>query len=117
MSSRPALLKPSIPSSPMPTMDSHRGDGAGCRLESSASGMRKHILILGGTMEARECGELLARRSELDVTLSLAGRTASPAAQPVPVRRGGFGGVAGLVQYLRDAGIYALIDATHPYGA
>jgi precorrin-6A/cobalt-precorrin-6A reductase len=51
------------------------------------------------------------------VTLSLAGRTVSPLAQPVPVRRGGFGGISGLAQYLRDAGIYALIDATHPYAA
>jgi precorrin-6A/cobalt-precorrin-6A reductase len=79
--------------------------------------MRRHILILGGTTEARECGELLARRSELDVTLSLAGRTASPAAQPVPVRRGGFGGVDGLVKYLRDHEIDALIDATHPFAS
>jgi len=47
--------------------------------------------------------------------LSLAGRTASPSAQAVPVRRGGFGGVDGLAQYLRGEAIDALIDATHPY--
>jgi precorrin-6A/cobalt-precorrin-6A reductase len=79
--------------------------------------MRKHILILGGTTEARECAERLAYRSELEVTLSLAGRTASPAAQPVPVRRGGFGGIDGLVKYLRDHEIDALIDATHPFAS
>jgi precorrin-6A/cobalt-precorrin-6A reductase len=79
--------------------------------------MRKHILILGGTTEARECAEQLANRSELEVTLSLAGRTASPAAQPVPVRRGGFGGIDGLVNYLRDREIDALIDATHPFAS
>jgi precorrin-6A/cobalt-precorrin-6A reductase len=79
--------------------------------------MRKHILILGGTTEARECGEQLAHRRELDVILSLAGRTAFPADQPVPVRRGGFGGVDGLVNYLRDHGIDALIDATHPFAS
>ena len=37
---------------------------------------------------------------DLDVTLSLAGRTASPARKPVPVRSGGFGGAAGLADYL-----------------
>ena len=52
------------------------------------------ILILGGTTEARMLAERLAGRRELDVTLSLAGRTASPARQPVPVRSGGFGGAA-----------------------
>jgi precorrin-6A/cobalt-precorrin-6A reductase len=77
--------------------------------------MRKHILILGGTTEAREFGQHLAARTDLAVTLSLAGRTASPLAQAVPVRRGGFGGVDGLTQYLRDNAIEALIDATHPY--
>jgi precorrin-6A/cobalt-precorrin-6A reductase len=77
--------------------------------------MRKHILILGGTTEARLLGQHLAGRAELRVTLSMAGRTASPAAQSVPVRRGGFGGVAGLTRYLRDHDVIALIDATHPY--
>jgi len=59
----------------------------------------------------------LAGRAELDVTLSLAGRTASPAKQPVPVRVGGFGGAGGLADYLLRARIDALIDATHPYAA
>lgn len=77
--------------------------------------MRSHILILGGTTEARLFAQHLAARADLAVTLSLAGRTASPVAQPVPVRRGGFGGVAGLAQYLRDHDVRALIDATHPY--
>jgi precorrin-6A/cobalt-precorrin-6A reductase len=77
--------------------------------------MIKHILILGGTTEARELGQHLAARTDIAATLSLAGRTASPLAQAVPVRRGGFGGIAGLTQYLRDNAIDALIDATHPY--
>lgn len=51
------------------------------------------------------------------MTLSLAGRTAAPAALPVPVRSGGFGGVAGLADYLKAERIGALIDATHPYAA
>jgi precorrin-6A/cobalt-precorrin-6A reductase len=77
--------------------------------------MQKHILILGGTTEARLFAERLAPRKDLMTTLSLAGRTAAPLAQPVPVRRGGFGGIAGLARYLRDQDVKALIDATHPY--
>ncbi len=59
----------------------------------------------------------LADRPGLDVTLSLAGRTAMPVAQPVPIRIGGFGGISGLVAFLRSARIDALVDATHPYAA
>jgi precorrin-6A/cobalt-precorrin-6A reductase len=73
------------------------------------------ILILGGTAEARQLAGRLAGRAGLDVTLSLAGRTATPAAQPVPVRVGGFGGAQGLANYLAGERIDALIDATHPY--
>ncbi len=61
--------------------------------------------------------ERLAGRADLDVTLSLAGRTASPARQGVPVRSGGFGGAAGLADYLVNERIDALIDATHPYAS
>jgi precorrin-6A/cobalt-precorrin-6A reductase len=73
------------------------------------------VLILGGTAEARLLARRLAERRGLDITLSLAGRTASPAAQPVPVRIGGFGGAAGLADYLTEHRINILIDATHPY--
>jgi precorrin-6A/cobalt-precorrin-6A reductase len=73
------------------------------------------ILILGGTTEARTLGERLARRGELDVTLSLAGRTAVPVPHAVPVRVGGFGGAAGLADYLAEKRVDVLIDATHPY--
>jgi precorrin-6A/cobalt-precorrin-6A reductase len=79
--------------------------------------MSKNILILGGTTEARLLGQQLAIRDDWAVTLSLAGRTASPLAQAVPVRSGGFGGTAGLMQYLRGNEIHALIDATHPYAS
>jgi len=73
------------------------------------------ILILGGTTEARILAETLASRSDLAVTLSLAGRTANPKAVPVPVRTGGFGGADGLADYLSAHGIDLLIDATHPF--
>jgi precorrin-6A/cobalt-precorrin-6A reductase len=108
----------------MPTMDSQRGDAAVSGSVASGrgalergvleSGMAR-ILILGGTAEARQLAGRLAGRNGLDVTLSLAGRTATPAAQPVPVRVGGFGGAAGLAEYLVSERIDALIDATHPY--
>lgn len=75
------------------------------------------ILILGGTAEARHLAGALAARGDVSVTLSLAGRTAAPVSQPVPVRVGGFGGAEGLAAHLRAERIDALIDATHPYAA
>jgi precorrin-6A/cobalt-precorrin-6A reductase len=75
------------------------------------------VLILGGTTEARQLAERLAKRVDLAITLSLAGRTAAPALQPVPMRVGGFGGVRGLADYLAEHKIDVLIDATHPYAA
>ncbi len=68
-------------------------------------------------MEARQLAERLAGRCDLAVTVSLAGRTAAPALQPVPVRVGGFGGAQGLADYLLDQKIDVLVDATHPYAA
>jgi precorrin-6A/cobalt-precorrin-6A reductase len=79
--------------------------------------MTHRILILGGTTEARQLAGKLARRADLSVTLSLAGRTESPAAQGVPVRVGGFGGADGLAACLHEEHIGLLIDATHPYAA
>ena len=79
--------------------------------------MTHRILILGGTTEARRLAAKLAARSDLAVTLSLAGRTENPVAQTVPVRRGGFGGAQGLAKYLQDEWIDLLVDATHPYAA
>lgn len=77
----------------------------------------KKVLILGGTTEARQLAAKLAARGDLDVTLSLAGRTENPVAQPVPVRVGGFGGAQGLADWLVEQKIDLLIDATHPYAA
>lgn len=73
------------------------------------------VLILGGTKDAREIASAIAAEPRFDVTLSLAGRTRAPAAQPVPVRVGGFGGVEGLSAHLEAHEIGALIDATHPF--
>lgn len=59
----------------------------------------------------------LKGRVDCDVLLSLAGRTAEPMAQPVPVRSGGFGGAEGLAHFLRSNNFDLLIDATHPFAA
>lgn len=53
----------------------------------------------------------------MEAVFSYAGRTGSPVAQPLPTRIGGFGGVDGLVTYLRREKITHLIDATHPFAA
>lgn len=72
------------------------------------------ILILGGTGEGNELAHALAGR---DVVTSLAGRTGHVPQVPGRMRMGGFGGVAGLVDYLRTEDISAVIDATHPFAA
>jgi precorrin-6A/cobalt-precorrin-6A reductase len=75
-----------------------------------------NVLLLGGTTEASALARLLAAEG-IAATLSYAGRTQSPHAQPVPVRIGGFGGIAGLADYLRDQRVTHLVDATHPFAA
>ena len=74
------------------------------------------ILILGGTSEASALVAGLAGMPH-DVTLSLAGRTAAPKAEPVPTRIGGFGGAEGLAAWMREDGTDLLVDATHPFAA
>lgn len=76
----------------------------------------RNILILGGTLEASALARALAERGAR-ATLSYAGRVETPRAQPVPTRSGGFGGVAGLTDYLGAQRITHLVDATHPFAA
>jgi precorrin-6A/cobalt-precorrin-6A reductase len=73
------------------------------------------VLVLGGSSEASALARLLADDRRFQATLSLAGATREPAPAPIPQRVGGFGGVMGLVAYLRAQHIDALIDATHPF--
>ncbi len=80
--------------------------------------MAKRLLILGGTGEAAELAQAIAINSqlaELEVIVSLAGRTQQP--RQDSTRIGGFGGVEGLIDYLQTRQVDLLIDATHPFAA
>ncbi|KNH10289.1 Cobalt-precorrin-6x reductase [Candidatus Burkholderia brachyanthoides] len=71
------------------------------------------VLLLGGTGDALA----VARHLHAPHVYSLAGLGRVPGDLACAVRVGGFGGVAGLVAYLRDGRIGLVIDATHPYAA
>jgi precorrin-6A/cobalt-precorrin-6A reductase len=74
------------------------------------------VLLLAGTTEATVLAERLDRAG-YEVISSLAGVTRTPRTRPGSVRVGGFGGAAGLAQFLRIESIDAVIDATHPFAA
>lgn len=57
--------------------------------------MSPHVLVLGGTTEARRLAAELAARPGVRVTTSLAGRVSRPGALDGDVRVGGFGGRTG----------------------
>ncbi|MFD8839178.1 cobalt-precorrin-6A reductase [Streptomyces griseofuscus] len=77
---------------------------------------RRHVLVLGGTAEARRLAAALAAHpAGIRVTTSLAGRTARPEAPAGEVRIGSFGGAEGLTEWLRAHRVDALVDATHPF--
>jgi precorrin-6A/cobalt-precorrin-6A reductase len=75
------------------------------------------VLILGGTTEARELAAACADVPGIGTISSLAGRTRDPLLPHGELRIGGFGGVAGLADYLRVERIGAVVDATHPFAA
>lgn len=77
--------------------------------------MTRHVLVLGGTTEARELAAVLAARPGVRVTSSLAGRVSRPGALHGDVRIGGFGGAEGLADWLREQRADAVVDATHPF--
>jgi precorrin-6A/cobalt-precorrin-6A reductase len=93
-------------------MDSQRGRRQGA---TSLTPMPFRVLILGGTTEASALADAVAGDPRLTPILSLAGRTNRPRAQPIATRSGGFGGIAGLLDFLRRERIEAVVDATHPY--
>jgi precorrin-6A/cobalt-precorrin-6A reductase len=79
----------------------------------------RRLLILGGTAEARTLATLAAERfgRDIEVIVSLAGRTRLPAASAGRLRVGGFGGADGLARYIAEQKIDLLVDATHPFAA
>jgi precorrin-6A/cobalt-precorrin-6A reductase len=79
------------------------------------SGPERRILILGGTTESAQLARAVERRRGFKVITSLAGRTREPAPVPGGVRSGGFGGIEGLIRFVREERIDVIIDATHPY--
>lgn len=75
----------------------------------------RHVLILGGTTEARRLAEALAHDTSYRVTTSLAGRVTSPVLPPGGTRIGGFGGPGGLAAWIAAHRVSHLVDATHPF--
>jgi precorrin-6A/cobalt-precorrin-6A reductase len=80
------------------------------------SGLPGPVLILGGTAEARALAAALVDAG-VRVVSSLAGRVRDPALPVGEVRIGGFGGVEGLAAWLREHGVAAVVDATHPFAS
>lgn len=72
------------------------------------------LLLLGGSGEGRKIAAALAD-AKIPAIVSLAGVTRAPETIALPGRIGGFGGRAGFEAYLKDAGVSAIIDATHPF--
>jgi precorrin-6A/cobalt-precorrin-6A reductase len=73
-------------------------------------------LILGGTGNANALAAALVR-ARIDAIYSYAGRTQIPLPHALPTRTGGFGGAAGLADFIREAEITHVVDATHPFAA
>jgi precorrin-6A/cobalt-precorrin-6A reductase len=73
-------------------------------------------LILGGTGDANHLADALSR-ARIDAIYSYAGRTKIPLPHALPTRIGGFGGAAGLADFIRTEAITHVIDATHPFAA
>ena len=73
----------------------------------------KPILLLGGVTEALA----IARTLGPEHIYSLAGVGRVPTDLTCQVRVGGYGGVEGLAQFVRDEHIGLILDATHPYAA
>lgn len=75
-----------------------------------------HILVLGGTVEARTLAEALAREPGFAVTYALFSPTGT--VQPPEKCRlhlGSFGGSEGLVRFLAQERVSALVSALHPH--
>jgi precorrin-6A/cobalt-precorrin-6A reductase len=97
-------------------MDS-QGVGMSSLTGMTSSPAKLRVLILGGTTDANQLAAAIAGDPRLDPILSYAGRTENPKRPPIAWRVGGFGGVDGLIDYLRTDKIARVVDATHPFAA
>ena len=80
--------------------------------------MVKRILVLGGTAEGHELAQDLLQYPAFALIYSLAGCTRNAnlrGLEQASVRRGGFGGTLGLMDYLTKERIDFVIDVTHPF--
>jgi precorrin-6A/cobalt-precorrin-6A reductase len=84
---------------------------------TSSPAQPRRVLILGGTADANRLVAAVVKHPGIDAVLSYAGRTDNPTKPPIAWRVGGFGGVDGLVNYLRSEKIAHVVDATHPFAA
>lgn len=75
----------------------------------------KRVLILGGTRDAARLAAQVSMLPGVEVITSLAGRIRQLTTASGTARIGGFGGVTGLIDYVREQHIALLIDATHPF--
>ena len=78
---------------------------------------RSRVLVLGGTTEGRELANRLRELRQHDVVYSIAGVTHAARLPDCPIRKGGFGGIEGLSNYLTETNVDFVIDATHPFAA
>src|SRR6185437_8187843 len=104
---RLASDSPARPSSPIPMMVNQGPDRGSATMRA---------LILGGTGDANQLADRFVRE-KIDAVYSYAGRTQIPLGHSLPTRIGGFGGVVGLADFIRQENITHVIDATHPFAA
>src|SRR5579859_1537215 len=85
-------------------------------VNQGAEGSTMRALILGGTGDANQLADRMVRE-KIDAIYSYAGRTQIPLGHSLPTRIGGFGGAQGLADFIHEAAITHVIDATHPFAA
>ena len=116
MSARAAGESPSAPSSPMPTMASHRAvdrPRSQCDLVSGMTPLK--LLILGGSGEAADLARALERRRAFRRDAVARRRTAEPMPASRQTASGGFGGAEGLRAFSPASASICVVDATHPF--
>ena len=76
---------------------------------------RRHLLLLGGSGEARQIADALAGSKTWRVTASLPFAPRAGAALAVPTRTGAFASAGCVLSFLAAENVDAVLDATHPF--